>query len=395
MRRVTALLLGGGLLLSTLACGISLTSNQPGTEAQVTLVPTLAAAFELPASPDVSPIENADLVELYRAINPGVVSIIIFQDMGSPGQSPFASGQGSGFVIDKQGHIVTNNHVVENADEIEVDFPSGMKAWATLVGTDLDSDLAVLTVDVPEEDLVPLPLGDSDQVQVGEFVVAIGNPFGLSSTLTVGIVSAIGRTMQSQHTAPTGGTFTAGDIIQTDAAINPGNSGGPLINVRGEVIGVNNAIRTDSFTAEGSAANSGVGFAIPVNIVRRVVPSLIAAGEYDYPYIGISSLGEEGLTLPVIETLRLPHDATGAYVSCVTHDGPAEKAGVRGAQACDQPGLSPGGDLVVAIDGTQVRAFSDLLSYLLNHTSVGETVTLTVLRDGERIDIPVTLEARP
>lgn len=395
MRRLTTLLLGGGLALSALACGISLAANTPGASSRPTLVPTLPAAFDFGSAPEVSPIENADLVGLYRAVNPGVVSIIIFQDMGSPGQSPFPSGQGSGFVIDKQGHIVTNNHVVENADEIEVDFPSGMKAWASLVGTDIDSDLAVLNIDVAEEDLVPLPLGDSDQVQVGEFVVAIGNPFGLSSTLTVGIVSAIGRTMQSQHTAPTGGTFTAGDIIQTDAAINPGNSGGPLINVRGEVIGVNNAIRTDAFTAEGSAANSGVGFAVPVNIVRRVVPSLIAIGRYDYPYIGISSLGEEGLTLPVIETLRLPPDATGAYVSCVTAAGPAEKAGIQGSQSCEQPGLSPGGDLVIAIDGTQVRAFSDLLSYLVNHTSVGQTVTLTVVRGGDTLDIPVTLEARP
>lgn len=395
MRRLTALLAGMALMLSAIACNISLTPNDSPVSEVATVVATLPAAFESIPLPEVSPIEDADIAALYASVNPGVVSIVTFQDLGAPGDVPFPSGQGSGFVIDPDGHIVTNNHVVENADQIEVDFASGMKAWATLVGTDIDSDLAVLRVDLPQEDLVPLPLGDSDQVQVGQFVVAIGNPFGLSSTITIGIVSAIGRTMQSQRTAPTGGAFTAGDIIQTDAAINPGNSGGPLINVRGEVIGVNNAIRTDSFTAEGSATNSGVGFAIPINIVRRVVPSLIANGEYKYPYIGISSLGEEGLTLPVIETLGLPPDATGAYVSCVTPGGPAEEAGIRGAQPCDQPGVSPGGDLIVAIDGITVREFSDLLSYLVNQTTVGQTVVVTLVRDRERMEVPVTLEPRP
>jgi 2-alkenal reductase len=303
-------------------------------------------------------------------------------------------GQGSGFVIDDLGHIVTNQHVVQDANEIEVDFPSGMKAWATLIGTDPDSDLAVIKIEVSASILVPLPLGDSDSVQVGELVIAIGNPFGLSGTLTVGVVSALGRTLASERAAPGGGTFSAADLIQTDAAINPGNSGGPLLNMFGEVIGVNRAIRTESFTLSGDAASSGVGFAIPSNIVRRVVPVLIAEGEYNYPYLGLSSLSE--LNLSVLEVLGYPPDTTGAYVTCVTADGPADLGGLIGAASCDSlEGLLAGGDLIIAIDAQIVREFNDLISYLVNHTEVGQQVILTVIRDGAEIDLEVTLAARP
>jgi 2-alkenal reductase len=303
-------------------------------------------------------------------------------------------GQGSGFVIDQEGHIVTNQHVVQDAEEIEVDFPSGLRAWAILVGTDPDSDLAVIRVEVPPDELVPLPLADSDQVHVGETVIAIGNPFGLSGTLTVGVVSALGRTLASERQAPTGGVFSAADLIQTDAAINPGNSGGPLLNTRGEVIGVNRAIRTESFTLSGDAANSGVGFAIPSNIVRRVAPVLIASGSYDYPYLGLSSLSE--LNLATLEILGLPPDTTGAYVTCVTPGGPADLAGVQGSGPCDSLDiLQTGGDLIIAIDDISVREFNDLLSYLVNHTEVGQTVIMTVLRDGMEVDLEILLQARP
>jgi 2-alkenal reductase len=335
----------------------------------------------------------SDLVDLYNRVSPGVVTIYIFGGPPHPENIPI--GQGSGFVIDSEGHIVTNQHVVEGAEAIEVDFASGFRAWATLLGTDPDSDLAVLQVDAPASELVPVPLGDSDLVQVGEFVVAIGNPFGLSGTMTVGVVSAIGRVLQSERDAPGGGTFSAGDLIQTDAAINPGNSGGPLLNLSGQVIGVNRAISSESFSVSGSAVNSGVGFAVPVNILRRVAPSLIQSGFFDYPYLGITSLGDDGLNLRELEILDLPSDAVGVYVTCVVGGGPAEQAGLIGAGPCGSLESQAGGDLITAIDGEPVFTFSDLIAYLVSEASVGQQVLVTVIRDGELVDLSLTLEPRP
>ncbi len=355
-------------------------------------LPTQETRATVSDIPDIVFAPPDNLVDLYNRVNPGVVTIYTF---AAPHPNTIPLGQGSGFVIDTEGHIVTNQHVVEGAEEIEVDFPSGFKAWGTLVGTDPDSDLAVLKVDAPLKELIPLALGDSDEVMVGEFVVAIGNPFGLSGTMTVGVVSAIGRVLQSERTAPGGGSFSAGDLIQTDAAINPGNSGGPLLNMRGEVIGVNRAITTESFSVSGSASNSGVGFAVPINIVRRVVPALIQSGDYDYPYLGITSLGDGSLNLRQLEFLELPSRTLGVYVMCVVRGGPADRAGLQGAGACGAPDASAGGDLIVAIDGETVVTFSDLIGYLVTDANVGELVTLTVLRDGEIVDVSLTLEPRP
>jgi S1-C subfamily serine protease len=382
--------------MASLACtfGFGLPQFSSGTSNNTP--PALTAAPLATAVPNAQPTPSpvpGSLSDLYQKVNGGVVSILIYAPGAAGDSLPIA--QGSGFVIDTDGHIVTNQHVVSDGGDIEVDFPSGEKAFATLVGTDLDSDLAVLKVDVPANTLTPLPLGDSNKVLVGDTVIAIGNPFGLSGTMTVGIVSAVGRTLESEHAAPGGNAFTAGDIIQTDAAINPGNSGGPLIDREGEVIGVNRAIRTDSTNATGNPINSGIGFAVPINIVRRVVPVLIQSGHYDYPYVGIQSLDDQVWTLKTLQTLGLPSDATGAYVTCVTPGGPADQAGVKGAGDCQQAGLNPGGDLITAIDGQPVRRFSDLLSYLINETSPGDQVTLTVLRDGKQMDIPVTLQPRP
>jgi 2-alkenal reductase len=225
--------------------------------------------------------------------------------------------------------------------------------------------------------------------------VAIGNPFGLSGSMTVGVVSAIGRVLQSERQAPGGGSFSAGDLIQTDAAINPGNSGGPLLNLRGEVIGVNRAITTESFTVSGSASNSGIGFAVPINIVRRVIPALIQSGDYDYPYLGITSLGDGSLNLRQLELLELPSRTLGVYVTCVVRGGPADRAGLQGAGACGAPDASAGGDLIIAIGGETVVTFSDLIGYLVTDASVGELVTLTVIRDGEIVDVSLILEPRP
>ncbi len=364
----------------------------PPSEATLPSLPpaTLAPTAILPAGG----FDPTTLADLYTRVNPGVVTVFIY--LGAPHDSSVPAAQGTGFVIDGEGHIITNQHVIEGADKIEVDFPAGLKTWADLVGTDPDSDLALLDVNVPQDIVVPLDLGDSDSVHVGDLVVAIGNPFGLSGTMTMGVISAIGRTLDSERAAPGGDSFfTAGDILQTDAALNPGNSGGPLLNLRGEVIGVNRAIRTETFTVSGDAASSGVGFAIPINIVRRVVPALIESGHYDYPYLGITSLSDEAWTLTTLEALGLPPDASGAYVTCVTAGGPAEKAGLIGAAHCNSAGLTSGGDLITAIDGTRIRNFPDLLSYLIRHTEVGQDVVLTVQRQGAEVDVHLTIGARP
>jgi 2-alkenal reductase len=302
-------------------------------------------------------------------------------------------GQGSGFVFDNEGHIVTNYHVVEGATELEVAFPSGLKVRGEVIGTDLDSDLAVIEVDVPADQLQPLALGDSDQVKVGQTVVAIGNPFGLSGTMTVGIVSAKGRTLDSMRDSGNGRPFSAGDIIQTDAAINPGNSGGPLINLRGEVVAVNRAIRTTSSTSEGEPSNSGIGFSISINIVKRVVPALIRDGQYDYPFLGITS--SDDISLAAQEVLELPQ-TTGAYVSEVVAGGPADQAGIRaGNTPTDVPGINKGGDLITAIDGRPIRNFGELLSYLITNKGPGDQVVLTVIRENQTQEVTVTLGKRP
>lgn len=362
---------------------------RPANTPDLSIVPTpdssIAPLTELPPLSIDLAERDALLTELYRRVSPGVVSILVTDDTGG--------SAGSGFVFDKQGHIVTNFHVVEGADLVEIDFPSGYKARGEVIGTDLDSDLAVVRVAAPAEVLLPLPMGDSDSVQVGQTVIAIGNPFGLSGTMTVGIVSAKGRTLESLRQTEAGSFFTAGDIIQTDAAINPGNSGGPLVNLNGEVIGVNRAIRTTGTTPTGDPVNSGIGFAISGNIVRRVVPVLIEKGFYDYPYLGVTS--REDLTLEMIEELGLPRQ-TGAYITSVTPGGPADQAGLRGgSQPTSFPGLTKGGDLIIAIDGRPVTSFGEMLSYLINNKAPGDQVTLTILRDNKEKEVTLTLGKRP
>jgi S1-C subfamily serine protease len=346
------------------------------------VVPTLA----LPGIPNdnLGQTENV-LVNLFKQINPGVVAIRVVTDQGG--------GEGTGFVFDTQGHIVTNYHVIENNTAIEVDFPSGLKVHGKVVGTDLDSDLAVIKVDVPAPQLKPLPMGDSDQLQVGQMVVAIGNPFGLSSTMTLGIISAKGRGLQSIRQTAEGKTFSAGDVIQTDASINPGNSGGPLLNLKGEVVGVNRAIRTTGATANGEPVNSGIGFAVSGNIVKRVVPVLISKGSYDYPYLGISALDEVSLILA--EALGLPQ-STGAYLVEVVKGGPADQAGlIAGTKDTSLPGLKSAGDLIIAIDNRPVLVYSDLIGYLMTQKSPGDKVILKILRDGKEMEVTITLGKRP
>jgi S1-C subfamily serine protease len=367
------------LVFAMLACqSVSLQPQQPVAVSEPVLpVAPIDSNAVNPAA------EQDGLVALFESVSPGTVAIITDQ------------GQGSGFVYDGQGNVVTNYHVIEGATTVEVRFTSGYMAYGTVVGTDLDSDLAIIKVDAPAGELHPLPLGDSTLLKVGQTVVAIGNPFGLNSTMTLGIVSALGRTLDSAHLTTDGNLFTAGDIIQTDAAINPGNSGGPLFNTNGEVIGINRAIRTNSTTATGQPVNSGIGFAISVNIVKRVVPGLIATGKYDYPFLGISSLPNENMSLQVIEALGLK-SFTGAYVTDVASGGPAEKAGIiAGSTPTNIPGLLGGGDLIVAIDGHEVHTFDDMLSYLITNKGPGDSVVLQILRGSEKVDVTIILGKRP
>ena len=360
-------------------------------------VPTIAPEVSAPID-----AEDALLTELYRDRGPAVVAISIVggtaeqnEDEPEPtpedGQPPFGfEAQGSGFLIDDQGHIVTNNHVVENSTSIEVTFTDGSRLEAEVVGTDIDSDLAVIKVDQVPEGVRPLQLADSSDVQVGQRAIAIGNPFGLDSTLTVGVVSARGRNMPTR--ASQGGMFSLGDVIQTDAAINPGNSGGPLFNSSGEVIGVNTAIRSESGTFE------GVGFAVPSNIVKKVSSALIEKGEYDHPYLGVSMVSQP-LTAAVAEELGLP-GPRGVLVASVAEDGPAGKAGLDGGVEGEEVQINgvdypTNADLVLSIDGQPVNSATDVIGYLAAETEVGQTVTLRVLRDGKEIDVPVELGPRP
>lgn len=340
--------------------------------------------------PEVAIVNNqvpqeSTLIGIYENSNPGVVAIQVLTSSGN--------GLGSGFVIDNEGHIVTNFHVIEGVSELEVDFPSGFKTRGEVIGTDTDSDLAVLKVNAPPEELHPLPLGDSSDIRVGQTVVAIGSPFRFNGTMTTGIISSLGRTLTSLREAPGGNFFSAGDIIQTDAAINPGNSGGPLLNLDGEVIGVNRAIETYNLNADADPLNSGIGFAIAINTVKRVVPSLINEGSYDYPYLGISSLSE--INLLQQEALGLPQ-SNGAYVTTVTQGSPADRAGIRGGtEQTEIINLYAGGDLITAIDGLPIMTFSDLLTYLIQEKSPGDVVTFTILRNNQELQLELTIGKRP
>jgi S1-C subfamily serine protease len=372
------------LLLSTLACQALVPGSAPAPVA----VPTLSAVQSAPvevSGPNL--VQGQDvLTSLYQRVMPGIVSIKILTDAGS--------ALGSGFVFDDQGHVVTNAHVVDGQKEIEVDFASGFKAFGSLVGVDLDSDLAVIKVDAPVAELLPLPLGDYGQIKVGQSVVAIGNPFGLNGTMTTGIVSALGRTQSSDHQTSSGGTFSVADMIQTDAAINPGNSGGPLFNLNGEVIGVNRSIVTGSFNSLGQASNAGIGFAIPISLVKRVIPEIVKDGKFDYPYMGISSPPGD-LPLDIINTLGLKQ-YTGIYVLSVQPGSPAEKAGIIvGTKDVGLQGLMGGSDLIIAMDGQPINNFSEMMSYLVNNKAPGDTVTVTVLRGDQKVDLTVVLDKRP
>ncbi len=330
--------------------------------------------------------EDALLINLYQRASPAVVFVeTMIEQEGT--QIPL--GSGSGFVIDTAGYIVTNNHVVEQADALQVTFVDGSVASAQIVGRDPYSDLAVIQVDVPPQRLLPLEFGDSSTLQVGQRAIAIGNPFGLEGTMTVGIISALGRTLSAQ-VLEASGYFSNPEIIQTDASINPGNSGGPLLDINGRVIGVNTAIRSTT------GFNTGVGFAVPVNTVRRIIPALIAEGTYHYPYLGITAktyftLAELAgpLGLPVTQGVLIDEVQPGTAAAQAGLRGGDREVEVMGAT------LRAGGDIITAIDGYVLSNFDDLIAYLVRETEVDQTVVMTIVRDGEELDIPVTLGERP
>ncbi len=389
MKKLSPWFVIGILVLLSLACSFSATRNQPFTPT----VPAQnqAAATVLVETPTFPPLSTGSmeseqrLIALYHRVIPGVVAIRTVSQQGG--------GLGSGFVYDTEGHIITNYHVVEGAEDLEVDFQNGLKTRAQLVGTDLDSDIAIVQVQVPAQELHPLAMGDSDQLQVGQTLIAIGNPFGLTGTMTVGILSAKGRTLNSLHQTTDGTYYSAGDLLQTDASINPGNSGGPLLNLDGEVVGINRAIRTTGVDQSGDPINSGIGFAVSINIIKRVTPVIIQSGDYAYPYLGISARPE--LTLQEVETLGLSQ-STGAYVVEVVPGSPADRAGIRaGSQATDLPGVLSGGDLIVGIDGRPVLVFGDLLSYIMVQKSPGDPVTVQILRNNQLKEVMLTLGKRP
>ncbi|HEX2979934.1 MAG TPA: trypsin-like peptidase domain-containing protein [Anaerolineaceae bacterium] len=343
------------------------------------------------------------LEDVYAKVSPSVVNIQVatmapansqtspfgFQSDPNASQTPVQSGLGSGFVWDKEGHIVTNNHVVADADKVTVTFSDGLTVPGKIVAQDPYSDLAVVKVDVDAGRLHPVQVADSGSLKVGQAAIAIGNPFGLEGTMTFGIISALGRSLPVNENTTSTANYQIPDVIQTDAPINPGNSGGVLVNDLGQLVGVTAAIESSS----GSSA--GIGFAIPSNIVEKVVPSLIDKGAVQYPWLGIEG---RSMISELAQAMNLNPEQRGALVAAVTANGPADKAGLQGSNSqttIDGTQVDIGGDVITAINGTPINTMDDLISYLVSSTEVGQTISLTILRDGKEQTIEATLEPRP
>jgi S1-C subfamily serine protease len=359
-----------------------------------------------PSSSSQSATSTSSLPDVFQKVENSVVQItstksnpnqvIILNGVPATGKS---IALGSGFVYDNQGHIVTNYHVIDGATRADVTFTDGNTYSANVVAKDPNADIAVLQIkdDFSEENVVPLPLANSSTIRPGEQIMAIGNPFGLSGTITTGIVSQKGRLLPNPDTG-----FSIPDMIQTDAAINPGNSGGPLLNTQGQVIGMNTAI----FSSTGSY--SGVGFAIPSNTIAKEVPSLIKNGSYTHPWIGISG-GK--ITHDLIRAMGLSANYKGVLVASVQPDSPAEKAGLKGLTPQDDStnndngGDDNGGgniatpsqigDIITAVDGHPVRQIDDIINYIESQKGVGDNIKLTVNRNGKVMDLTANLQARP
>jgi S1-C subfamily serine protease len=348
---------------------------------------TIPASVVAPQSGSLSP-QYPSLNTVFKEVEKSVVlvtsKIPVNNTMNS--QTRNATALGSGFVYDKQGHIITNAHVVGEAKIVDVAFIDGNRYTAKVVGTDIYSDLAaVQIIDNATQRLKPLVIGNSSKLEVGDPVIAIGNPFGLSDTMTIGIVSQGGRLLPSSA----GLGFSIPGAIQTDAQINPGNSGGPLLNIQGQVIGINTA----AISASAQGGFSGVGLAIPSTTVLRIVPTLIEKGYYTHPYVGLTLIT---LTSDLAQTINgsLPTNFKGVYVDLIKKDGPADKAGIHGS-TIDQYSMKHGGDIIIAVDGHTVTRSEDLISYIDDHKSVGDSVIFTVHRNGHALNLKTTLSTRP
>ena len=366
-------------------------SGSAVAQSQPSKTPTLSSASPSPTfSPATqSSSSSSSLPEVFQRVENSVVQItstrsnpnqlLIINGVPESGRS---TALGSGFVYDNQGHIITNHHVVADADKADVTFTDGNTYSAKVIGKDPNFDLAVLQItdNFSEEKVVPLPMANSSNVRTAEQVLAIGNPFGLSGTITTGIVSQQGRLLPNPDTG-----FSIPNTIQTDAAINPGNSGGPLLNTKGEVIGMNTAI----FSRTG--AYSGVGFAVPSNTIAKEVPVMIKNGTYVHPWIGISG-GK--LTPNLAKTAGLPANYKGVVVGSVQAGSPAEKAGIKGLTQ-DDNGATRIGDIITAVDGHPVKQIDDIINYIESYKNVGGQIKLTINRDGKVTDLTLTLQARP
>jgi S1-C subfamily serine protease len=331
------------------------------------------------AEPAAATNEALSVAEIYRRSAASVVEITVSGGGADPFGGGLSQSQGSGFVYDDDGHVITNQHVVAGADSVTVTFSDGSTRDGTVVGSDPSTDLAVVKVDAPADELEPLALADSDELEVGDGVVAIGSPFGLSSTVTTGIVSALHR----QITAPN--DFSINDAIQTDAAINHGNSGGPLLDLEGRVVGVNSQISSET------GGNDGIGFAVPSNTVEKIATQLIADGEVEHAYLGV---GVATVTPAAAEELDLP---IGVQVTSVRSGTPADEAELEpgsGQRIVDGEVYAVGGDVITAVDGEAVETAEEL-QRAIDAKSPGDTVELTVVRDGEELELDVTLASRP
>jgi len=380
-------ILSAFILLALVGCRILPRPPLSPPPLESTATPVVLIVTPTPLSPEIvtTPLDIGEqmVINVYQRVSPAVVHITSKVIRYSFFWGPIPQeGTGSGFIIDRRGYIVTNHHVVAGAEEVEVTLADGTVLPAKVVGADRYYDLAVLKVNAPAAQLTPVELGTSASLQVGQRAIAIGNPFGLDRTLTVGVISSLGRVIERE------GELPLGEAIQTDAAINPGNSGGPLLSSQGQVIGVNTAIKSPS------GGSVGIGFAVPVDAVKRVVPELIEKGYYAHPWLGFEAYSivpalAQGLGLPVEE---------GLLIARIYRNGPAHKAGLRGADREVRVGnyvILTGGDIITEVDGTAVKSMQDLTIYLETKTQVGDRLALTVWRDSQKQEIEIIVGERP